>query len=68
MAMQRILANQCGAIHLVNERLRAVVAVDGDVLLGEVAGQHAVLAAAEPERTLSGIFGFFIASETLASS
>src|SRR5262249_34947279 len=41
-----------GAIRLVKEGLRTVVAVDGDVLLGEVAGQDAVPAAAETDRHL----------------
>src|SRR5688500_6807293 len=43
---------QRGHIRLVSEALRAVVTIDGDVFLGEIAGQYAVLAAAEAERDL----------------
>ena len=35
-----------------NTRLRPVVAVDRDIFLGEIAGQHAVAALAEAERDL----------------
>src|SRR6516162_363310 len=38
---------------------RPIISVDGDVLFGEIAGQHAVAALAETERDFHGDFRLF---------
>ena len=43
----------------VNKILRAVVAVDGDIFLRQIAGQHPGAAFAKPQRHLEGYLGLF---------
>jgi hypothetical protein len=46
-----------------NRVLRSIVAVDGDILLGEHAGEQAVAPAPRPSSTSRLLSGFYITAE-----